>query len=92
MNMGLILFLSSLLLGTPSDKETENYSEQQQKIYYVFYEKGGTKMYPFSNTIYQDLVVSTSPREQDQAVKIWENIESSRAGARCSEDPLNHLP
>ena len=31
MNMGLILFLSSLLLGTPSDKETENYSEQQQK-------------------------------------------------------------
>lgn len=31
MNMGLILFLSSFLLGTPSDKETENYSEQQQK-------------------------------------------------------------
>jgi hypothetical protein len=64
----------------------------KQKIYYVFYEQGGTKMYPFSNTIYQDLVVSTSPREQDQAVKIWDNIKSSRVGARCSEDPLNHLP
>ena len=70
----------------------KTYIPIKQKIYYVFYEKGGTKMYPFSNTIYQDLVVSTSPREQDQAVKIWENIESSRAGARCSEDPLKHLP
>jgi hypothetical protein len=46
----------------------------KQKIYYVFYEQGGTKMYPFSNTIYQDLVESTSPREQDQAVNIWDNI------------------
>lgn len=31
MNMGLILFLSSLLLGTPSDRETENYSEEPKK-------------------------------------------------------------
>jgi hypothetical protein len=29
--MGLILFLSSLLLGTPSDRETENYSEEPKK-------------------------------------------------------------
>lgn len=28
MNMGLILFLSSLLLGTPSDKEPENSSKK----------------------------------------------------------------
>lgn len=30
MNMSLILFLSSLLLGTPSDKEAENSSEEQK--------------------------------------------------------------
>jgi hypothetical protein len=62
----------------------------KQKIYYVFYEEGGTKTYPFSNTIYQDLVVLTGPEEQDRAVKIWDNIKSSRGGARCSEEPLNH--
>lgn len=28
MNMGLILFLSSLLLGTPSDKDPENSSKK----------------------------------------------------------------
>ena len=27
----------------------------KQKVYYVFYKEGGTKIYPFSNTIYQDL-------------------------------------
>ena len=70
----------------------KTYIPIKQKIYYVFYEQGGTKMYPFSNTIYQDLVVSTSPKEQDQAVKIWDNIKSSRVGAPCSKDSLNHLP
>jgi hypothetical protein len=32
MNMGLILFLSSLLLGTPSDKEAENSSEKNTNV------------------------------------------------------------
>lgn len=59
----------------------------KQKIYYVFYEKGGTKVYPFSDTIYRDLVVLNY--SEDDAVKFWHNIKGNSGGDRCSKDPHN---
>ena len=59
----------------------------KQKVYYVFYKEGGTNIYPFSNTIYQDLAELDSG---EQAIKSWENIKSNKIGARCSKEPLKH--